>query len=180
MEEKIKEIASRIKELRLITGLSVAEMAARTGLSEYEYEQCEAGNRNLSIAFLYHCTLSFGVDMGDILEGKSPKLRSYALTRRGDGQRIEEAHNMVGFNLAAGFRNRIALPLYMKLNYREGADIELVTHEGQECDIVISGKMEIKIGANTEILGEGDCIYYDSGTPHGMRAVGGRIAPSTR
>ena len=173
MKEKIRAIANRIKELRLITGLSVAEMAARTGLSEYEYEQCEAGNRNLSIAFLYHCTLSFGVDMGDILEGKSPKLRSYALTRRGDGQRIEEAHNMVGFNLAAGFRNRIALPLYMKLNYREDADIELVTHEGQECDIVISGKMEIKIGTNTEILGEGDCIYYDSGTPHGMRAVGG-------
>ena len=170
---KIKQIADRIKELRQITGLSVEEMAKRTGISEYEYEQCEAGNRNLSIAFLYHCTLSFGVDMGDILEGKSPKLRSYALTRKGEGQRIEEAHNMVGFNLAAGFRNRIALPLYMQLNYREGAEIELVTHEGQECDIVISGQMKIQIGSNTEILNPGDCIYYDSGTPHGMIAVGG-------
>ncbi len=169
----MKQIAGRIKELRLITGLSVQEMAARTGLTEYEYEQCEAGNQNLSIAFLYHCALSFGVDMGDILEGKSPKLRSYALTRRGEGQRIEEAHNMVGFNLAAGFRNRIALPLYMELNYRENANIDLVTHEGQECDIVISGQMKIKIGANEEILNPGDCIYYDSGTPHGMIAVGG-------
>ena len=131
MEHKIKQIADRIKELRLITGLSVEEMAARTGTSVEEYEQCEAGNRNLSIAFLYHCTLSFGVDMGDIIEGKSPKLRSYALTRRGEGQRIEEAHNMVGFNLASGFRNRIALPLYMELNYRDDAAIELVTHEGQ-------------------------------------------------
>ena len=176
MQLKIKQIANRIKELRLITGLSVQDMAERTGISVEEYEQCEAGNRNLSIAFLYHCTLSFGVDMGDILEGKSPKLRSYALTRRGEGQRIEEAHNMVGFNLASGFRNRIALPLYMELNYKSGAessDIELVTHEGQECDIVIRGQMKIRIGDNTEILGPGDCIYYDSGTPHGMIAVGG-------
>ena len=176
MEHKIKEVAERVKDLRLISGLSVAEMAARTGLSEYEYEQCEAGNRNLSIAFLYHCALNFGVDMGDILEGKSPKLRSYALTRRGEGQRIEEAHNMVGFNLASGFRNRIALPLYMEMNYHEGAEnekIELVTHEGQECDIVISGQMKIQIGDNFEILNPGDCIYYDSGTPHGMIAVGG-------
>ena len=174
MEHKMNQIAGRIKELRLITGLSVEDMAARTGISEHEYEQCEAGNRNLSIAFLYHCALSFGVDMGDILEGKSPKLRSYALTRRGEGQRIEEAHNMVGFNLAAGFRNRIALPLYMELAYREGEEnIELVTHEGQECDIVISGHMKIKIGAHTEVLGPGDCIYYDSGTPHGMIAVNG-------
>ena len=69
MENKIKQIAARIKELRLVTGLSVEEMASRTGTSVHEYEQCEAGNRNLSIAFLYHCTLSFGVDMGDLLEG---------------------------------------------------------------------------------------------------------------
>ena len=173
MEHKIKEIADRIKELRIITGLTVEDMASRTGMSVEEYEQCEAGNRNLSIAFLYHCTLSFGVDMGDILEGKSPKLRSYALTRKGEGQRIEEAHNMVGYNLASGFRNRIALPLYMKMNYRPDAEIELVTHEGQECDIVIKGQMKIQIGEHTEILNPGDTIYYDSGTPHGMMAVGG-------
>ena len=106
-------------------------MATRTGTTVEEYEQCEAGNRNLSIAFLYHCTLSFGVDMGDILEGKSPKLRSYALTRKGDGQKIEEAHHMIGYNLASGFRNRIALPLYMELGYREGSEnqpIDLVTY----------------------------------------------------
>ena len=83
---------------------------------------------------------------------------------------------MVGYNLAADFRNRIALPLYMELNYRDGAeyeDIELVTHEGQECDIVIRGHMRIQIGGHTEVLHPGDCIYYDSSTPHGMIAVEG-------
>ena len=173
---KIKEIAARIRELREITDLTVEEMAQRTGLSVEEYIQHEEGNRNLSIAFLYRCVLIFGVDMGDLLEGKSPKLRSYALTRKGEGQRIEEAHHMVGFNLAAGFRNRIALPLYMELKYRPGAeneDIELITHEGQECDIVIRGHMKIRIGNHTEVLHAGDCIYYDSATPHGMIAVDG-------
>jgi len=176
MEHKLKEIAARVKDLRIIAGLSVSEMAERTGISVAEYEECEAGNRNLSIAFLYHCALSFGVDMGDILEGKSPKLRSYALTRRGEGQRFEEAYNMIGFNLASDFRNRIALPLFMEMKYIEDAQsapIELVTHEGQECDIVISGKMKIQIGEHSEILNPGDCIYYDSGTPHGMIAVDG-------
>ena len=173
---KTKEVAARIRELRLITGLSVEEMAQRTDLTVEEYIQCEEGNRNLSIAFLYRCTLSFGVDMGDLLEGKSPKLRSYALTRKGEGQKIEEAHHMVGFNLASGFRNRIALPLYMEIAYRPGAeyeDIQLVTHEGQECDIVIRGHMRIQIGGHTEVLHPGDCIYYDSATPHGMIAVEG-------
>ena len=176
MTYKIKEVAGRIRELREITGLTVEEMALRTDVSVEEYIQCEAGNRNLSIAFLYRCVLSFGVDMSDLLEGRSPKLRSYALTRRGEGQKIEEAHHMVGYNLAPDFRNRIALPLYMELAYRPGAeyeDIELVTHKGQECDIVIRGHMRIQIGGHTEILHAGDCIYYDSATPHGMIAVDG-------
>ena len=176
MTYKMKEVAERIRELREITGLSVEEMASRTGLSVDEYIACESGNRNLSVAFLYHCTLSFGVDMSDLLEGRSAKLRSYALTRKGEGQRIEEAHHMIGYNLAADFRNRIALPLYMELAYRPGAeyeDIELTTHEGQECDIVIRGHMRIQIGGKTEVLHAGDCIYYDSSTPHGMIAVDG-------
>ncbi len=176
MDFKIREVAQRIRELREVSGFTVEEMAQRTDLAVDEYIQCEAGNRNLSIAFLYRCTLSFGVDLGDLLEGRSPKLRSYDLTRKGEGQRIEEAHHMVGYNLAADFRNRIALPLYMEIKYRPGAeyeDIELVTHEGQECDIVIRGHMKIQIGSRSEILYPGDTIYYDSGTPHGMIAVDG-------
>ena len=176
MDFKLREVAGRIRELREISGLTVEEMASRTDVTVEEYLACESGSRNLSIAFLYRCVLIFGVDMGDLLEGRSPKLRTYALTRKGEGQRIEEAHHMVGYNLAADFRNRIALPLYMQIKYREGAeyeDIELVTHEGQECDIVIRGSMKIQIGSKTEILHAGDTIYYDSGTPHGMIAVGG-------
>ena len=176
MEYKIHAVAARIRELREISGFTVEEMAQRTGVSVEEYIACEAGSKNLSIAFLYRCVLIFGVDMGDLLEGHSPKLRSYALTRKGEGQRIEEAHHMVGFNLAAGFRNRIALPLYMEMPYREGAEqeeIALTTHEGQECDIVIRGQMKIQIGGKTEILKAGDTIYYNSATPHGMIAVGG-------
>ena len=134
MDFKTREIAGRIRELREISGLTVKEMAERTGISEEEYIACETGSQNLSIAFLYRCVLIFGVDMGDLLEGHSPKLSSYALTRKGEGQRIEEAHHMVGFNLAGGFRNRIALPLYMEMKYRPGAEneaIELTTHTGQ-------------------------------------------------
>ena len=176
LDLKIREMAGRIRELREVSGFTVEETARRIGVSTEEYIQCESGKRNLSIAFLYRCALSFGVDFADLIEGHSPKLRSYDLTRKGEGQRIEEAHHMVGYNLAADFRNRIALPLYMEMKYREGAeyqDIELVTHEGQECDIVIRGHMKIQIGGHTEILHPGDTIYYDSSVPHGMVAVEG-------
>ena len=177
LEFRIREMAGRIRELREITGLSAAEMAQSTGVTEAEYLLCEAGKSDLNIAFLYRCALRFGVDVTDLIAGQSPKLRSYTLTRAGSGQKIEQAHHMTYYNLAADFQNRVALPLYVMLQYSAGAehgDIELTTHEGQECDLIIRGRMRVQIGEHTELLREGDSIYYDSGTPHGMVAVDGQ------
>ena len=176
LDFKIKEIAGRIKELREIEGLSVEDMAVKTGVSVEEYLTCENGQSDLNFAFIYRCAIAFNVDVTDIIEGESPKLKSYTVTRAGEGQRIEKAHGMTYYNLAYAFKNRIAEPLYVESVYDEDAQdrqIELTTHAGQECDLVISGKLKVQVGDHTAILEAGDSIYYDSSTPHGMIAVGG-------
>ncbi|MBR2661734.1 MAG: AMP-binding protein [Clostridia bacterium] len=174
---KIQEMAHRIRELREIENFTIAEMANKTGVTEQEYIDCEMGRSDLNFAFLYRCALAFGVDVGDIIEGSSPNLNSFTVTRRGEGQRIEEAHDMIYYNMAASFRNRIAEPLYVQAAYSaeaEKEDIKLTTHEGQECDIVIEGQLKVQVGEHISVLNPGDSIYYDSGTPHGMIAVGGQ------
>ena len=174
---KIQEVAGRIRELRDIAGYSITEMAKNTGVTEAEYKACETGQSDLTFAFLYRCALAFGVDVTDLIEGSSPKLRSYSLTRSGSGQKIEQAHEMIYYNMAAGFQNRIADPLFVENKYSDRAfysDIELTTHEGQECDLIIKGSMKIQIGDHTEFLHEGDCIYFDSSIPHGMVAADGQ------
>ncbi len=176
LDFKIKEIAGRIKELREIEGLTVEEMAVKTAVSREEYIACENGESDLNFAFIYRCALAFNVDVTEIIEGYSPKLRSYTVTRKGEGQRIEKAHGMTYFNLAYAFKNRIAEPLYVESVYDANAqnkEIELTTHAGQECDLVISGKLKVQVGDHTVVLGPGDSIYYDSSTPHGMIAVDG-------
>ncbi|MBQ9485617.1 MAG: AMP-binding protein [Clostridia bacterium] len=176
LDVKIKAMAARIKELREIEGISLAEMATLTGVSEQEYAACERGERDLNFAFIYRCAGAFKVNVTDIIEGTSPLLSSYTVTRRGNGQRIADAHGMTYYNLAHSFQNRIAEPLYVTSKYVAGAEkgeIECTTHAGQECDIVVSGKLMVQVGGHREILGAGDSIYYDSGTPHGMIAVGG-------
>ena len=95
---KIQEMAHRIRELREIENFTIAEMANKTGVTEQEYIDCEMGRSDLNFAFLYRCALAFGVDVGDIIEGSSPNLNSFTVTRRGEGQRIEEAHDMIYYN----------------------------------------------------------------------------------
>ena len=176
LDLKIKEMARRIYELREIENLTTAQMAEKTGVSEQEYINCENGLQDLNFAFIYRCALAFNVDVTDIIEGKSPTLKSYTVTKKGEGQKIEQAHGMIYYNLAAAFRNRIAEPLYVCSKYSEEAqnrEIELTSHAGQECDIIIDGHLMVQIGEHKEILGPGDSIYYDSSSPHGMIAVNG-------
>lgn len=174
LDIKIKEMAARIRELREITKFTPEEMAAKTDVSVEEYLKCENGDSDLNFAFIYRCAQAFGVDVTDIIEGVSPTLRSFVLTRNGAGQIIEHAHGMVYYSLAGAFQNRIAEPLYVKCDYNaelENKEIELTTHDGQEFDIVVSGHLMVQVGSHSEILNPGDTIYYDSGTPHGMRAA---------
>ncbi|MBR6793772.1 MAG: AMP-binding protein [Clostridia bacterium] len=174
LEFKIQEMAQRIKTLREIIGYSQEEMALKTGVSTEEYLRCEAGEQDLNFAFLYRCALALNVDVTEIIEGTGPRLAGYTVTRKGEGQEIQKAHGMTYYNLASSFKNRIAEPLYVVSDYNaqsENADIELTTHEGQECDIVVKGALKVQVGDHVEILHEGDSIYYDSSTPHGMIAV---------
>ncbi len=177
LDNKIKEMATRIRELREIQSLTSEDMANKTGVSLEEYISCEKGESDLTFAFIYRCAQALNVDVTDIIEGYSPTLKSYTVTRNGMGQKIEQAHEMTYYNLAPAFKNRIAEPLYVRASYSKNAEdspIELTTHAGQECDIVIKGKLKVQVGEHTEILSSGDSIYYNSSTPHGMVAVDGK------
>ncbi len=174
---KIQEMAKRIKELREIVGKTPEEMAEATGVSVEEYLACERGERDLNFAFLYRSSQVLSVNVTDIIEGKSPTLKGYTVTRAGGGQKIAKAHGMTYFNMAYAFTNRIAEPLFVKSEYKKGneeKEIECTTHAGQECDIVIDGKLKVQVGKHVEVLEAGDSIYYDSTAPHGMIAVGGK------
>ncbi len=177
LDQKIQEMAGRIRELREIEGLSIKAMAEKTGVSESEYLACEKGDSDLNFTFIYRCANALNVNVTEIIEGYSPKLKGYTLTRHGNGQKISQAHGMTYFNLAYAFQNRIAEPLYVRSVYseeNENKEIELTTHAGQECDIVVDGYLKVQIGDHQEVLGPGDSIYYDSDKPHGMIAVNGR------
>ncbi len=177
LDFKLREMAQRIRELREIVGLTQEQMAGFTDVTVEEYRLCEAGETDLNFAFIYRCAQALGVDVTDIIEGASPRLSNYTLTRAGEGQHIEHAHSMTYYNMAARFKKRVAEPLYVIAEYSDEAQlrpIDCTSHSGQECDIVLSGQLKVQVGEHIEILNPGDTIYYNSTAPHGMIATGGR------
>ncbi len=176
LKAQLSQVAERIRTMREIMGLSEDEMAKCTGVSKDDYLQCENGEADFSFTFIYKCANRFGVDPTDLIKGVSPTLSSYTVSRRGDGLPITRRQGFKYLNMAPLFKNKTAEPFFVTMPYsdaEQNAAIKVSTHIGQEFDIVLKGAMKVQIGSHTEILREGDSIYYNSGTPHGMIAIDG-------
>jgi len=177
LNNQLLEVAYRIREMREISGFTREEMARRSDVSVQEYANYEAGRVDFPFTFIHKCALAFGIGITDLLEGESARLSSYAVTRKGQGQRAAKEDGIEICSLAPLFRNKVAEPYWVRYDYSEtqqNRPIHLTTHKGQEFDLVLSGSLKVQIGEHTEILREGDSIYYNSATPHGMIAVGGK------
>ncbi|MDR2598669.1 MAG: AMP-binding protein [Oscillospiraceae bacterium] len=172
----IQDVALRIRELRELSGFSQKEAAQKLGVSIKTYNDYESGSIDLPFSFIHNSALLYGVELTDILEGWSAHLTSYAITRRGTGRVTSKEQNIEVRDLAPRFRNKIAEPYWVTYTYsdeQQHKPIALVSHSGQEFNIIYSGQLKFQIGEHVEILSEGDSIYYNSATPHGMIAVGG-------
>ncbi len=172
MKSQAKMIGERLREIRTIMEISTATMAQVTGVSEAEYIAHETGEVDSHFSFLYDCAKKLGVDLNAIVRGESPKLSSYTLNRAGSGISIERSHEFVYRQLAADFKKRLTEPLFVKAKPQlPGQPIPLSVHPGQEFDYILRGKLKVQMGEKTEILSEGDSIYFDSNQPHGLVAV---------
>ncbi len=173
----LHDVALRIKEMREILGMSVEEMAKNTDTTVSEYLQYEEGLTDFPFTFIHKCSLAFGIELADLLEGHSAHLSSYTVTRKGHGRYTAKEHGIEIKNLAPMFRNKLAEPYWCRYEYSEelqNKPIHKTTHGGQEFDLIISGRLKVQVGDNVEYLSEGDTIYYNSSTPHGMIAVDGQ------
>ncbi len=174
--EKLLTVALRIRAMREISGFTEEQMAEKTEVSVDEYRDYEAGRLDFPFTFIHKCALAFGIGITDLLEGRSAHLSSYTVTRKGTGQETAKEDGITIQNLAPMFAKKIAEPYWVRYEYSadlQNKPIHLTTHSGQEFDYVMSGSLKVQVGDHIEYLSEGDSIYYNSSTPHGMIAVDG-------
>ncbi len=175
MTEQIREIGLRLATLREVCDMTPATMAERLGVPLEKYIAYERGERDFSFSFLYNCAEILGVDILDLMSGESPKLSTCALVRKGQGFNISRNEAYDYKHLAFTFRNKKAEPFLVTVEPTEELPA-LNSHEGQEFNYIIEGKMLFKIGDITYELEEGDSVYFNSSVPHAERALDGKRA----
>ena len=173
-QTNIKQIAQRLCDLQDILEKTDENMAEVTGVSVEDYKEYKNGEKDFSYTFLFKAAKFFDVDVTDIITGDTPRLSSYAITRANKGLPITRREGFEYKTMAHTFKDKSFSPLMVFAPYKkEDADSEpeMSTHSGHEFNLIMSGRLKITINGHTEILNEGDSIFYNALNPHGMAAV---------
>jgi transcriptional regulator with XRE-family HTH domain len=177
MVGQVQEIASRVRELREIEGVSAESLARELGVDGGVYTAWESGSTDIPVGVLFEIAGRFKVDLAELITGEAPRLKTYCLTRAERGPEVVRRAPYKYLSLAHNFIQKKAEPFLVEVGPDSAnRPLELNTHPGQEFDYVVEGTLLVSVGGHELELREGDSLYYDSGEPHGMKALGGKRA----
>ncbi len=177
MQEQIRQVANRIRELREIFGVPPAQLAQELQIDPEEYREYESGEADIPLGALYRIAHRFNVEMSALLTGHEPRLHTYALTRAGQGVSVDRRQDYKYQSLAYNFIHKKAEPFLVTVEPKpKGAPEHLNSHPGQEFNYVLEGELCIVLAGHEIVMHSGDSLFFDSGVPHGMRALGGQPA----
>lgn len=175
MNEQIKEIAQRIKELREILGLSVEVVSKALKVDADEYVSYENGESDIPMGFMLDFSKYCNINLTDILSGGSPMLNTFSFIKKDRGQTVERREHYKYQHLAYNFADKKAEPFLVTVEGKD-EDVNLNSHDGHEFNYCVEGRLMILIEGNELILEPGDSLYFNSLAPHGMKALDGKPA----
>ncbi len=174
MNDQIKQIAQRIRELREILDVDAADLAKQVNVSVAEYNQYENAESDIPIGVIYGVAAALNVDPTVLLTGDAPRMSDYTIVRQGRGVSVERYKGYKFSSLAFNYIGRQFDPMVVDLEPMENPP-ELVVHGGQEFNYVLKGTVQLVIGSREFLLEAGDSAFFNPMTPHGQRAVGGPV-----
>lgn len=171
-----KQIADRIRELREILELSQEDVAGKLNIPVETYKDYESNAQVIPISTLNALAEIMKVDFTVFLTGEAPRMAKYTLVRGGNGVKVERYPGYNFQSLAYNFKQRTMEPMLVYLEpHDEDGEPALVSHGGQEFNLVMEGTVKVVLGTREFILNPGDSLYFDPSIPHGQRAVGGPV-----
>ena len=162
----------RIRSLRKLKGLTLVQLAQRTGLSHGYLSQIERGISQPSIGSLVEIAQALGVTMqwlfSDPQEGAEGSERPLddRLVKRKQRIEIQYQDGIVDQLLTPRSNNNLEV---IYLSYFPSTESEPYSHKGHEAVLVLQGSLEVMVGDDQYVLEEGDCLSFTSSEPHAHR-----------
>jgi transcriptional regulator with XRE-family HTH domain len=164
--EEIRAIGAVIRSLRQERGLSLRDVADRTGFSVSFLSLVERGRSSLALTSVYKLARAFGVDVTTFFETTPDPDPLPHVTRAGEGDELVIAGSDHKYRLLTGrTADRELEPLMVVISPTDAA-VEPVTHDGDEFVYVLVGAISFFVGDGRYDLRTGDSIHFRANVPH--------------
>lgn len=168
-------VGEKLRTLRLKKSMGLVELGRHTGLSAAMLSKLERGKLFPTLPTLLRIAMVFGVGL-DFFFTDERKRHVVSIVRRAERLRFPEiparspiAYHFESLDFKANDRKLNAF--YADFEPILPEKLRLHQHAGVEFLYLISGKLELTIGADTHELETGDAIYFDSGVRHHYHRV---------
>lgn len=175
----LSAIGAQLRQVRLDAGLSLRELAARSGLSSSFLSLVERGECSLSLTSLFAISEALGLAPATLLGSETPApvpKREFSLWR---GTEAADHHAVVGereyYPFRPGFDGQTLESLFFRI-HPTSVMAPVTTHEGEEVAYVTSGELYIRLRDHEITLTAGDAIHFPSAVPH---TIANRTADAT-
>ncbi|MEU4871938.1 XRE family transcriptional regulator [Streptomyces sp. NPDC021608] len=162
--EALPAVAPQLRALRRRAALTLEAAARAAGLSPAHLSRLETGQRQPSLPMLLTLARVYGTTVSDLL-GETAADRD-AVVRAAD---MEPTRAGGWTYWQAGASGRGMQALRVQVPHGSQGDIVRV-HPGEEWLHVLKGRLRLRLGDATDLLGPGDSAHFDSLTPHRIAA----------
>jgi transcriptional regulator with XRE-family HTH domain len=171
--EVLYTVGKKMRHLRRARGLTLQELAKKTGLSAAMLSMIERGKASPSVGSLVVISATLGLQIPELL-GR-PAQNEEMVTREAKQNVIKTAegvvHRVITKDTARGLE--ITLNDYARGTSNSAAPI---THQGFEYGLILDGALAVIVNGEEHRLKTGDLISYPSSEPHQIINRGRRRA----
>lgn len=174
-EERAVEarVAAELARLRQEAGLTLGELARRSGLSAAYLSRAENGRVAVPVATLARLARIYAIPLAGFFEEEATAKR-LVRTAAGGGRlvRFRGRQGPLARLLADEKAEKLMEPLVVEVPPARRMP-EVRGHEGEEFNYVLRGRCRLIHGEVFHDLEPGDAVYFDASVPHVLHARGG-------
>lgn len=162
----LDQVGGRLNRLRAQRNLSLADVAAATGISKSTMSRLETGQRRPTLELLLALSHIYRVPLDDLVgapEQGDPRLR--LRPNRVKGRTVipltRQPGGMQAWKIIVPASNAVPAPR---------------SHDGHEWIYVLSGRLRFVLGEQDVVLGPGEVVSFETGAPHWFGSTGDESA----
>lgn len=171
------QVGDHVRAFRESRGVSLQELAEKTGFSAALLSQIENRMTSPPLGTLVKIANALDTYVSAFIGGKEE--REFSIVRKQDRSTVSRVGMKEGGGqsaysyeaLGAGKAGRKMEPFLVRLKPLIDRNVVRNSHEGEEFLYVLTGSVEVFLDKYSDMLHEGDCIYYNSTIPHHVHSA---------